>query len=368
MKNYKTFDAVQFAQDENFHRWVKSGGANPELEAFWQDFLHQNPEKHDAVEEATRIIQAIVTEKEYRATEEKQKEIWSRLESAIKTDVAEKKRTIRLNRERRIYRVAASILLFVSVATISWISYESLTKDQASSLASGDIWLKESNYGTSPKTILLSDGSSVILQPASTLVYQQAFSNEKREVKLTGEAFFEVAKDPGRPFLVYADKLVTKVLGTSFTIRAFGSEEKVMVTVKTGKVSVFLESDEQQSKKKTAPALDGVLLDPKEQVVFTKQESRMVKSEAEPVQDQSPAMEADFVFQDVPLADVFKELEAVYGVEIVFDEKAMETCSLNASLEDMPLYDKLRLICKAVGAKYEILDSRIIVTGKGCSQ
>ncbi len=64
----------------------------------------------------------------------------------------------------------------------------------------------------------------------------------KREVKLSGEAFFDVVPNPQQPFYIYTDKMVVKVLGTSFRVKALGAEESVAVS--TGKVSVYLKGQD----------------------------------------------------------------------------------------------------------------------------
>ena len=87
----------------------------------------------------------------------------------------------------------------------------------------------------------LHDGSTVILEPGGEVRYNEKFLNT-REVYLSGDAFFEVTKDASRPFLVYANEITTKVLGTSFRIKAKQGEKEIVVAVKTGKVSVMANS------------------------------------------------------------------------------------------------------------------------------
>src|SRR5690606_37685879 len=89
-----------------------------------------------------------------------------------------------------------------------------------------------------------------------------------REVKLTGEAFFEIKKDESRPFLVYAQGIVTKVLGTSFNIRARQGDEKIIVDVKTGKVAVFREKNSNE---------EPYLLTPNQQVVYDLNSDKIVQ-------------------------------------------------------------------------------------------
>jgi hypothetical protein len=82
--------------------------------------------------------------------------------------------------------------------------------------------------------ITLPDGSRVFLNSESSISYPEFFSKDKREISLTGEAFFDVTRDENRPCIIHSGNVVTKVLGTSFNIQAFDGKD-ILVTVATGK-------------------------------------------------------------------------------------------------------------------------------------
>lgn len=88
------------------------------------------------------------------------------------------------------------------------------------------------------KEITLKDGTTVFLNSGSSVFISSRFGEKKREVKLTGEAFFHVHHDASRPFVIRSGKLQTTVLGTSFDIRAYPEDEQMKVSVATGKVKV----------------------------------------------------------------------------------------------------------------------------------
>ncbi len=77
----------------------------------------------------------------------------------------------------------------------------------------------------------LPDGSHVWVHSSSRLRYPSAFAADQREVFLEGEAYFEITKDPARPFIVHTHETTTKVVGTSFDLRNYGKEEHVELTV-----------------------------------------------------------------------------------------------------------------------------------------
>lgn len=88
------------------------------------------------------------------------------------------------------------------------------------------------------KEITLKDGTTVFLNSGSSIFISSRFGEDKREVKLTGEAFFQVHHDASKPFVIHSGKLQTTVLGTSFDIRAYPEDEQLKISVATGKVKV----------------------------------------------------------------------------------------------------------------------------------
>ena len=111
--------------------------------------------------------------------------------------------------------------------------------------------------------VTLQDGSIVTLEPGSEVRYTQKFMNH-REIFLSGDAFFEVTKDPNHPFFVYANEITTKVLGTSFRVKAKQGEKEIVVAVKTGKVSVFAKSIDDVLNKNGQE----ITLTPNQQVIY----------------------------------------------------------------------------------------------------
>lgn len=88
------------------------------------------------------------------------------------------------------------------------------------------------------KEVILKDGTSVFLNSGSSVFVSSKYGESKREVKLSGEAFFKVKHNASKPFVIHSGKLQTTVLGTSFNIKAYPEDERVKVTVATGKVKV----------------------------------------------------------------------------------------------------------------------------------
>ncbi|MBC8151681.1 MAG: FecR family protein, partial [Bacteroidetes bacterium] len=207
----------------------------------------------------------------------------------------------------------------------------------------------------------------IILKKNSRISYAPSFTGSSREVYLSGEGFFEVTKNPDRPFLIYANGLVTKVLGTSFSIKAYPGDPNVTVEVKTGRVAVFTQSDPRINAKAGSRELEGVLLTPNQRIVYVRDEVRLAKSliDAPQLISEAPTKNR-FTFEETPVPAVFDALEKAYEVDIVYDEQLLANCPLTATLTDQPLFEKLDIICQVIEARYEVMDGQIVIYSRGC--
>lgn len=233
-----------------------------------------------------------------------------------------------------------------------------------SAIAQRGIELKNTTF--SDQKITLVDGSLVVLKPGSSLVYNKNFNQHKRELHLQGEAFFEVTKNPRKPFIVHAGKLVAEVLGTSFSIKNTEDSKNVVVDVITGKVSVYPEK-KSLTVSNSASENPEVILTPNQRVKYLSAENRLVKSIVEvPKFIISKAEVQQLTFVDAPIAQVFDAIEKAYGLEIIYDEVVMHDCTMTTSLDEENLHDKLAIVCKLLGASYKMVDAQIVISSNGC--
>jgi transmembrane sensor len=225
------------------------------------------------------------------------------------------------------------------------------------------IWTQLDNAGEAVKQFDLPDGSRISLEPHSQLKYGPSFNDTKREVFLEGEAHFEVAHNKQRPFLVHAREVTTVVLGTSFNVKAFKDDLSIMVAVQTGRVSVYTD----QPGKEKNPQKPDIILTPNQQIVYNRNENTMLRSLVEepqpiPAEEKTRRMR----FEEASVAEIFGALERVYGVDISFDKNRFSSCVLTTSISDGGIYNRLDIICEAIGAKYTVSESQIVITGAGC--
>ncbi|NCI48138.1 FecR family protein [Sediminibacterium soli] len=226
------------------------------------------------------------------------------------------------------------------------------------------------NTNGQSRKVLLPDGSTVTLQPLARLAYPNQFSSDKREVYLEGEAFFQVTKNPAKPFLVHSGNLLTQVLGTSFTIKPDKISNKITVAVKTGKVAVF--EDNNQVKLNTDQLKNnGAIITPNQKVIYDAGSRNFITSlveNPEPViiESKTPVTPSSFSFNDANLATVLDAISKVYEIDIMVENELIYHCLFTGNLSQQTLYEKLDLICQSTGHQYEIKGTKILIKGKGC--
>ncbi|WP_337044336.1 FecR family protein [Emticicia sp. 17c] len=299
------------------------------------------------------------TETEWQELEYK---LWRKIEKdAFETADTEEISGFSFWRSYRI-SIAASVTLLMGLGVWWYISMQNSKPTIANTEQVKNEMNLMDNTSAKPIRIDLEDGSTVTLSPHSQLQYPNQFAANKREVQLTGEALFEVSKNPERPFYVITDKLVTKVLGTSFYVRTVAATQNVEVEVLTGKVSVY-------EKEKVNNQNPGVVLTPNHKVTFFALEKHFITGLVEKPLPQIKSIGSQpdtFEFDDAPIGDVISKLERVYGIDIELESEKLSSCPLTADITQQPLYTKLDIICATINGKYEVKGTTILITGKGC--
>jgi transmembrane sensor len=289
------------------------------------------------------------------------KRIWSNLRQAVYHNS-----TDRITRMTWIMGIAVgTILAFVWLSQFELPPPPTEAADQSRTpVAQRGIELKNTTF--SDQKITLADGSRVVLKPGSSLVYNKNFNKTKRELHLHGEAFFDVTKNPHKPFIVHAGKLTAEVLGTSFNIKNAEDSKNVLVDVLSGKVSVYAEKKAPNVSNSTSDR-PSVILTPNQRVKYLSAENRLVKSIVEtPKFVISKAEVEKLSFVDAPIAQVFDAIETAYGLEIIYDEVVMSGCTMTTSFDEENLHDKLSIICKLLGASFKMVDAQIVISSNGC--
>lgn len=375
---YHYYTIEDFVWDDKFREWVLY--PNPAVSEFWAGWLLKYPEKEPVIQQAREVV-AVLKATPHKISEQRKHEIIAgtlgRINAPVLTPVfsaadMREAPARRINRLRYGLGIAAAFLLILAGA---WFmaynmsgrnrdySYEALVK------RSGVKLMETSNTSSGPLVIRLSDGSSVTLEKNARISYAPSFSGlDKREVYLSGDAFFDIQKNPSKPFSVYANEVVTKVLGTSFKVKTDLTAGKVTVEVLTGRVEVY-----EQRKAAVKPGSrrgNGVILTPNQKVVYSAEkdlfESTLVDDPIPIVKKGNEKAKRLFLFEDTPLSEVIKDLEATYGIEVEVENEAIYNCRFTGDISEQNLYRKLDALCQSTKTSYEIKETKIFIKGKGC--
>jgi transmembrane sensor len=371
MKDFRFYDITDFVMDEDFVRWVH-GKSQPD-HLFWSNWLVQNPTKELIVAEAREIVESINLEQKTIEP----REIKIEIEKVLRTIRAQEKKAPPERRpvflHGKGWRAAAALLLLAAAGTLLFHSRNDnrkIEKFAYARVASSPSFTERSNASDLTMHLALPDGSTVELAPKSRISYPVYFNSEaSRDVYLSGEAFFKIARNPGHPFRVFTNEIVTKVLGTSFSVRCYEKDTTISVTVRTGKVSVCSQVNTSDRGSVLAPRPAGIIVTPNQQLTYQRFDQKFQKVLVETpifIVPDTTATDHSMAYEDQPVEQVFDELGKFYGINIVYDNDLLSKCTVTADLRNESFYHKLDLICKAIGAKYELLDGQVVIQSNGC--
>jgi len=152
--------------------------------------------------------------------------------------------------------------------------------------------------------VVLPDGTKVWLNAASSITYPTAFTGNERRVKLSGEAYFEVAKNKEKPFYVSINNVQVRVLGTHFNIAAYSDDDRITTTLLEGSVQV--------TKNNTLS-----LLKPGQQAVVSNSSDQIAVSEAN-IDDAMAWKNGYFIFNDDNITGIMKKVSRWYNVDVEY--------------------------------------------------
>ncbi|MGM9511984.1 FecR family protein [Larkinella sp. GY13] len=353
---FERFSTVEdFLESDAFRRWMLE--KRPEDQAFWRVWLAQNPDKRELYEQAVATFLAIqgkTAVPSRKQAKEKADEILDQLPDASPAIKP-------LFRGRwGPWATAAAVVILLVWWQLDQPVFQTgrMIGRQEEQPTRGDDWKLVKNGTDQSLVVVLPDNSSVLLSPDSQIRFRKQSHPSVREVYLQGEGFFEVAKNPAKPFIVYTSNLTTKVLGTCFQVRSFEKESTAFVKVKTGKVAV----SSVKSPGKT------VLLTVNEELRLNASAEKLVRHEhfleKEPP---SAPLAQPFAFNYTPVTEIFDQLEASYHMPIHYDRSLLKNCTFTGQLNDVPFLEKVRLICLTTASTFELVDNQVVIHSQGCN-
>jgi len=240
---------------------------------------------------------------------------------------------------KRIGTIAASIAVIISIGIGGYQYINHLREQQI-------VYLEASTSYGEKKQIALPDGTILVLNSCSYIRYPQSFIQDERKIQLEGEAYFKVKPDESQPFVVSTSRLDVRVLGTSFDVKSYETDEVVSVCVESGRVQVELP--------------DAMLrLNANEQVfVNTTSEEHSKRKEELPV---AGWIKGSLRFSSTPIRDVAKELERMYNCQITFAPDQKFVNQISGEHDNQSLESVLKSLEHTSGIKYRKNGSEILL-------
>lgn len=201
----------------------------------------------------------------------------------------------------------------------------------------------------------LPDGTTVLLHAGSELEFPASFTGKNREVRLSGEAYFDVAHNSKKPFIIYTGNVKTTVLGTAFNIRA--DEKQVTVSVTRGKVKV------------EAGSKVLAVLTPDQQIKYNVPNALIEKVTVNAYSIVTGWASENMLFNGITFKEIADVLSKRYGVAITFKNEALKNCKIRASFSGTETLEQVASVLSATknGNFQQFADGSIVFDGEGCN-
>ena len=254
------------------------------------------------------------------------------------TQGKENSRTIRMNP----WKWAAAIVLPICIAFFTYYLVDS-------SQTVGAPFIVKADKGDKA-TIELPDGTNVVLNSASQLSYLNNFGENVRRVQLNGEAYFKVAHDEKRAFIVQVGDLEVKVLGTSFNVSAYEDAKDVTVVLLEGKVGVYAQKMSH-------------IMKPGDKIEYNKATHKITATQVHP-NDYIEWTKGNMYFEKESLENIMKTLSRIYDVEIRFDSNKLPNEYFTGTIPGGGIQNALNILMLTSPFYYEMDGSVIVLKEK----
>lgn len=242
------------------------------------------------------------------------------------------------------FRYAAIWIVLAMSAGMWGVTQFRKSKQQPQAIA----YMVKFNPSGKRTKLILPDSSVIVLGSESRLHYPERFAGTTREVSLEGEAFFEITKNPEKPFIIHTGEIQTKVLGTSFKITAF-KDRPLSVSVATGKVRVDRFSGQQVESL--------AVLIPGQQVLYSQGKASTTGIE---IDELTEWKEGHLVHIGRPLKEIAEELERWYAVKITVANAKLAKMPMDINITaNIPIDRVMNVLSVSGGFKYTITGNNI---------
>lgn len=198
--------------------------------------------------------------------------------------------------------------------------------------------------------VTLSDGTKVYLNADSKISIPNVFSENTRKVYLEGEAYFDVAKNPNKPFIIETSNALVQVIGTSFVVKNYSDDKEVKTIVESGVVSFRgVNSDES----------NGVILTKGTMARLNLKNDEIITEQVEDLDLYLSWKRGELKFNDTAMSEVAKELERKYDVSVKFEKDTIKNVHLTAELKSKSMDRVIHTIATSLNLNYSVNEDEI---------
>ncbi|MDD2960701.1 MAG: DUF4974 domain-containing protein [Muribaculaceae bacterium] len=238
----------------------------------------------------------------------------------------------------RRFKIVATICAIVCSSVLLSVLYG----DNISALWEGDAKIYSFEVQSGQKASMqLADGTVVWLNSASKLTFDDNYNDDDRIVNLEGEAYFDVAKNQNKKFVVKCNGVEVEALGTSFNVKAYLADGYITTTLAKGKVKVSSEKED-------------VYLSPSEQAIYNIKDKEIRKDAVSNIALADFWLSDSLVFDGVTLESLSHTIERMYGVKIMIRDKSLNNVTFTGTIKNNSLPNIFHLISLTYPLKYSM--------------
>ena len=372
---YTEYEAEDFILDVSFQNYCL--GKDEKDVAFWERWIRDNPQKYNAAEQAKLLYvllngnhdaaQFAASRNEFQKAAE-QHMAFSMPHTPVTELPASKKAGLR------------KLFLYGSTAAAAVAAIVFFAIRPAEQIPKGDFSLKynytEISKAGERKSFQLPDGSKVMLNAGSTINIAKDFNTHTREISLSGEGFFDVAHNPGKPFVIHTSSMDVKVLGTVFNVKAYPKDKLTETSLIKGSVEIILHNK----------AAEKILLHPNQKIILPNLNDNNAATTA--VKDPPKTNAEDFkitgltyskvdstltevswtenrlVFNESKLDEIAAELERWYNITIRFNDEEVKQYRFTAVFDQKNIVQVLDALQLSRRFEYKIGENNNIIISK----
>lgn len=243
-----------------------------------------------------------------------------------------------------VLRIAAVLVVFAASA---FLIYQWLNKPVMQKAYANNVSLEQK----------LPDGTSVTLNAGASIQYPDKFTGGNRKVTLTGEAYFDVAHDSTKPFVIDAGVVTIQVLGTSFYVNTSDADGNTIIVLTTGKVKITSKTDINNI----------VILSPGEKAVFSASQNEFVKKQNEDM-NYLAWKTGKIRFENATMKEIANTLGNVYRKNIKLTNDEIANCRVTATFENQSLDAVLNVLKATIDIKTSTKGNTIEISGNACDK